>query len=495
MTAGALSANYTAHPSGIYPLGSGSGSGFFTITNGDLTVDAIRFQVYNAAQTVLLLEFYIPVKYMYSAHALYNVAVTPASPSSMQFNRDVTVSFSYSTNQVGGVRIFPRPMTGSSLTPNYSASGSPVYATGSGAGSGSFTILSGDAKVDGIRFQMYNDAQTVLLLELVIPVDYAYAGHSISNIQFTPDSPQGLQLNSNVTITFDYRTSQSGGVLIFPRPFTHGALTPDYTASGSPTYATGSGTGTSTFSISLGEATVDSVRFQMKTTDQTQTLLEYFVPVNFHYAAHKIANIQFSPSSPAYFTSNEYDTSRFDYTTTLAGGALIFPRPHSGGVPAPFYAASPAPTFPVGSGSGSGWFTITQGNVLVDQMRFRMLNTAQTQTLVEWFYPVHFQFGNMTPVSVDNEKHGMPSSYALEQNYPNPFNPSTTIRYAVPRESAVLLVVFNTLGQQVALLQKGVQEAGYHEVNFDGKYLSSGLYFYRLVTGDFVQTRKLVIMK
>jgi len=495
MTAGALSANYAAHASPIYPLGSGSGSGSFTITSGDLTVDAIRLQVYNPAQTVLLLEFYVPVKYVYSAHALFNIAMTPASPSSMQFNQDISVSFSYGTTQAGGVRIFPRPMTGSSLTPNYAASASPLYPTGSGTGTGSFTITTGNAKVDGVRFQMYNDAQTVLLLEIIIPVNYPYAAHSISNIQFTPSSPQGLQLNSDITITFDYRTSQSGGALIFPRPFTDGALSPGYGASASPTYATGSGTGGGTFTILSGDVTVDSVRFRMTTVDQTQTLLEYFVPVNFHYSAHKIANIQFSPSSPAYFTSNESDTSRFDYTTTQVGGVLMFARPFSGGILTPNYAASPSPTFAIGSGTGSGWFTISAGNVLVDHMRFQMLNTTQTQTLVEWFYPVHFQFGNMTSVGVGKDEPGIPPSYALEQNYPNPFNPSTTIRYGLSLTSEVTLTVFNTLGQQVALLQNGEQEAGYHEVRFDGSGLSSGVYFYRLRAGDFVQTRKLLLMK
>jgi hypothetical protein len=56
------------------------------------------------------------------------------------------------------------------------------------------------------------------------------------------------------------------------------------------------------------------------------------------------------------------------------------------------------------------------------------------------------------------------------------------------------LTVFNTLGQQVALLQNGEQEAGYHQVKFDGSGLSSGVYFYRIQPGDFVQTRKLLLI-
>jgi hypothetical protein len=83
----------------------------------------------------------------------------------------------------------------------------------------------------------------------------------------------------------------------------------------------------------------------------------------------------------------------------------------------------------------------------------------------------------------------------LKQNYPNPFNPSTTIRYGLPHKSQVSLIVYNTLGQLVSQLVSGEQEAGYHEVRFDASYLSSGMYFYRLQAGDFVQARKLLLLR
>ena len=86
-------------------------------------------------------------------------------------------------------------------------------------------------------------------------------------------------------------------------------------------------------------------------------------------------------------------------------------------------------------------------------------------------------------------------AYALLQNYPNPFNPSTTIRYGLPSRSHVTLTVFNTLGQQVAALVQGEQEAGYHEAVFDAAGLSSGVYLYGLTAGDFVQTRELVLVR
>jgi hypothetical protein len=93
------------------------------------------------------------------------------------------------------------------------------------------------------------------------------------------------------------------------------------------------------------------------------------------------------------------------------------------------------------------------------------------------------------------ENTGNPLTFVLCQNYPNPFNPSTTIRYGLPTRSPLTLTVFNTLGQHVALLQNGEQEAGYHEVKFDGSDLSSGVYFYRLRAGDFVETRRFLLIR
>jgi hypothetical protein len=94
-----------------------------------------------------------------------------------------------------------------------------------------------------------------------------------------------------------------------------------------------------------------------------------------------------------------------------------------------------------------------------------------------------------------SEREGIPKEYALSQNYPNPFNPSTTIRYGLPQRSHVNLAVHNTLGQQVAQLVNGETEAGYHEVKFDASALPSGVYFYRLQAGSYVETHKLCLVR
>lgn len=88
-----------------------------------------------------------------------------------------------------------------------------------------------------------------------------------------------------------------------------------------------------------------------------------------------------------------------------------------------------------------------------------------------------------------------PVVFGLFQNFPNPFNPSTTIRYALPQRAHVVMTVFNALGQQVAHLVDEMEEPGEHIAKFDGRHLASGVYFYRLQAGEFVQTKKLVILR
>lgn len=89
----------------------------------------------------------------------------------------------------------------------------------------------------------------------------------------------------------------------------------------------------------------------------------------------------------------------------------------------------------------------------------------------------------------------VPSEFALRQNYPNPFNPGTTISFDVPRKSFIDLRVFNTLGEEIATLVDGIQDAGTYEVQFDASKLPSGVYFYELSGGDFHATKKLVLLK
>ena len=90
---------------------------------------------------------------------------------------------------------------------------------------------------------------------------------------------------------------------------------------------------------------------------------------------------------------------------------------------------------------------------------------------------------------------GIPTAFRLDQNYPNPFNPITTIKYGLPQESNVTLKVFDILGREVSTLVNEHQDAGYHQIYWDASGYSSGIYFYQIQAGEFIDTKKLLLLK
>jgi len=106
---------------------------------------------------------------------------------------------------------------------------------------------------------------------------------------------------------------------------------------------------------------------------------------------------------------------------------------------------------------------------------------------------VNFQFPSVGVPEGREAK--IPKVFSLSQNYPNPFNPVTTIKYGLPQGAYVSLTIYNIAGQRVTTLVNEEQQAGYHEVNWDGKGMASGIYFYRIQAGQFTQTRKMILLK
>ncbi len=103
-----------------------------------------------------------------------------------------------------------------------------------------------------------------------------------------------------------------------------------------------------------------------------------------------------------------------------------------------------------------------------------------------------FEYSPIVEVLVDN----LPNGFVLEQNYPNPFNPETSIRFALKQDTKASLKVFNAMGEEVATLFDGIAEAGrYYDVKFSGNDLSSGFYIYKLVAGEYVSVKKMLLMK
>lgn len=99
------------------------------------------------------------------------------------------------------------------------------------------------------------------------------------------------------------------------------------------------------------------------------------------------------------------------------------------------------------------------------------------------------------PVVGTGSRHRIPSVFSITQNYPNPFNPVTAIHYQLPKETRVLLRVYTLLGELVVTLVDEIQQAGEKTVKFDASHLPSGLYFYTIRAGDFIQTSKMLLIR
>ena len=102
---------------------------------------------------------------------------------------------------------------------------------------------------------------------------------------------------------------------------------------------------------------------------------------------------------------------------------------------------------------------------------------------------IPFNESNMTAVTI------VPTKFELSQNHPNPFNPVTTIRYALPENSHVHLAIYNLNGQLIEKLMDEEKTPGYYSVLWNATRYSSGVYFYKLTAGDYVEIRKCVLIK
>jgi Secretion system C-terminal sorting domain len=115
---------------------------------------------------------------------------------------------------------------------------------------------------------------------------------------------------------------------------------------------------------------------------------------------------------------------------------------------------------------------------------------------LNWYPELKAKWENGEIVAVnENTESALPSKFSLEQNYPNPFNPSTKIVYNIPNESKVKLEIFNILGEQVATLVNEVKPAGKYTIDFNASELSSGVYIYKLSTGDQLFSKKMILLK
>ncbi len=146
----------------------------------------------------------------------------------------------------------------------------------------------------------------------------------------------------------------------------------------------------------------------------------------------------------------------------------------------------------------SQWVTIgfVEGSNTTTEIKYYTF-TDQPEAQGEYFYRLKqydmdgkYEYSHEVQADIMSD-----IQFTLHQNYPNPFNPSTTIGYYLPAATYVTLKVFNTSGEEVAVLVNGNTEAGEHEIEFDASNLGSGVYVYRMTAGDFTSLKKMILVK
>ncbi len=119
------------------------------------------------------------------------------------------------------------------------------------------------------------------------------------------------------------------------------------------------------------------------------------------------------------------------------------------------------------------------------------MNLSQAKELTE--HIMIDKFEEVMPV--ESEVSSLPTEYSLSQNYPNPFNPSTKIKYSIPQASHVIMKVFDVLGNEILILVNEEKNTGIYELTWNAEKLPSGIYFYQLKSGSFVETKKMILIK
>jgi len=160
-----------------------------------------------------------------------------------------------------------------------------------------------------------------------------------------------------------------------------------------------------------------------------------------------------------------------------------------------FYAATSTGLYSTSTLNGTSTVWAQEGSTTIGNVVCAMVKGRDADGLVVVAtHGAGVYSATQTVVSVEDEL-GIPTQYTLSQNYPNPFNPSTKINFSLPQTGKVVITLFDALGRKVKDIVDQEFAVGNHSLNFDASNLTSGVYFYRLQSDNFVQTRKMVLLR
>lgn len=201
-----------------------------------------------------------------------------------------------------------------------------------------------------------------------------------------------------------------------------------------------------------------------------------------------VHSVDVSPQGPG---EGWYSSGAMDFAVTPGMFYLIFASFED---TTTYWNENPVAPYPIPATfgeltAGAGWSYAPTSNFPPD--------ATQNVTAAAFNDPVAYYQTIVTDdiTGIEEITSGIPSEFGLFNNYPNPFNPATTIYFVIPEVSFVEIKVYDALGSEVATILADTKEAGYHHVQFDATNLQSGIYFYQLQAGNFVETKKMILMK
>ncbi len=505
MTNGSLSPGAYFVDAGPFDAGNGKCWPTFTIQSGETVVDEVVLTMeVGPGKYGTLLEMHIPVWLHFGPHVIRNIIIDPDWPERMQFGQRVNIDFIWETNHVGGHRIVVRPLTNGSYTPGQGTSGSGIYTGTSGYGAAWFTIISGEADIDEIVFEMYNDDWTELLMEFRIPADYHYGSTAIQNIVLSPGTPSSMIHSGYVTINYDYVTDHPMDVKIYAIPQTDGSNSPGHVVSPVVPLPPMSGSGENDFTITAsgGLIDVDEILFGMRDFFDHQILIDEFrLPVNYHFSEHAVLQAELTPKAPAILSHDVFVNVEIICRNGSTEAGWLYTHPMSNGAETPNLSAfnrtavDPGVNLPITQS-----FRITEGDYSIDQLRFQLFNGRENELWLSFFMDTELHYGNVASLSpvIDLPMASMP---VLHPNYPNPFNPRTTIKFDLPADMVAGVKVYDLCGRLVkTLVRRQAMTAGEKQAYWNGRddfgrTVAAGVYLYRLEGGTFSVAKMMTLVK
>jgi hypothetical protein len=322
------------------------------------------------------------------AEYLGNVTIDKATPSFLPNGVNVNITVDYKIDVPEGRRIYVRPYTNGSLSPNYGASGSIVYPQGTGTAEASFTITSGTVMVDELRVYMRDPDQTETPLAMFVPVILRFGPHGVYNIQADRAQYSRLRHGMDLNITFDYGTSDPG-CLIFARPMNGNNLAPGYAASGSPNLPP-SGSGSQYFGFD-GDADMTHIRFQIFALDNQTLLDEFFVPWDCHWREWGVYDIAFNHGNVTSLHNSQNLVSSFTMDHVDPNGLRVWTWSIQDGNYCPGSVYQGSVLEASGPHPVTRYTRVSDGTEQVDAVRFLVGTTDQIY--MEFDVPVLIDYG------------------------------------------------------------------------------------------------------